>query len=404
MQQQWTRVLALTAFLGVGLSPAPAQANDLKVARANLFGSGTYTYNGNSRVLDNAFISLDTDKRFRYTFSARGGNITVFTGKWRNLSGNAVSLDVDRGPGGRRSEGSGTLSFLTRNGRLEPGLLRLSGRVRNGRTFSAGFNTNRVTSYVARWEDGGTGGGSGGGSGGWSELFTSRSGSGNIEVRGWGNDSRIRNVSVKLSRDGRAVLDFQGERNWSFEGRWRRISNDRVSLSITSGSSFVRNSSRWSGNGEIRLRNNQIDSISADGRLGVDPFRIRFDDSGSGGGGGITPPDNSLEFRATRNGRGTIELNNRLVDERVRTTVVELYRNGRAIIVTKGQRDARFEGSWRPGANRAVNFSLTSVSGLGISGFTRITGDMIREDNKFSNLRLNGTADGRTLRFSFVGD
>lgn len=400
-----TSAVALTAFVGIGFAVAPssAQAQNLVSARGTVFGSGSYTLNNNTRRLTNANLALESNSRFTFTFTPRGGRSLSYEGRWRSSGNRAVLLQLERGPNDQEVTGSGNIGFSQRGGRWEPNSVRFYGRnERNDRRpFSLNMNVSRVVGYTSNW-DSGWGGGSG--SGNWSELITSRSGTGNIYVRGWGNDTRIRNVSAKLYRGGRAVLDFEGERNWSFEGSWRRISNDRVSLNITSGSSWSRGSSRWSGNGEIRLRNNQITSISADGRVGADPFNIRFTESGSGGGGGILPPDGSLEFRATRNGNGTIELNNRLFDNRVRTTIVELYRGGRAIITTTGQRNVRFEGTWRPGANRAVNFNITSVSGIGISGFTRISGDMIRENDKFSNLRLSGNAGGETLRFSFVGN
>jgi len=266
------------ALLAGGATPS-VQAAELDYARGDAIGNGTFKIRNNrnrndSNPVSKVTIAFEQNQTFDIRFTPLNSSTFNISGRWsQSSSKNTVNFTINRGSGFGSYNGSGTFYFQLRNGQLQPGILKFTGqRTIAGRNadFELKFDASGARNYTTSWDRN-----NGGSNTPIDQLFSTKSGSGRVEVDNQ-RDSSVRRAKVELTRNGDARIELTGNKTWVFEGRWTATGTNRIKVKLDSASSRLRNSSRWLGEGEIQLRNGSFDRLDLDGKLGRDKFEVTF--------------------------------------------------------------------------------------------------------------------------------
>lgn len=218
MHKQFSTLRPLARLVGLGALltlVVTAQAQSLS-ARSN--GRGTVVYDGRTRTLRTADVSLRRNGDFTIRL---GGDLSMTVeGSWSGGTRGRYTLKYDT-VNGRNGKGDGTITVDNRD-RLQT--IYLNGSIgRDG--FSLSFNGSRP--------DGGFGGsgGSGGSSNGdrFESFRESKRGRGGLDY-----ERRMKDIDfadVYLRRDGSFEISFRGDARFKVLGSWSWRGND-ISLRI----------------------------------------------------------------------------------------------------------------------------------------------------------------------------
>jgi hypothetical protein len=257
-----------------GVLQTPEGRREVRTIAVDLNANGTATLRLSSR--GNSFwnnIGSDLTFSGRWSGNRRQVTINLDRSSGRNILGTAVlrfdtDFDNDRND---RPGGWGNRNNERRRPRLEQ--ISISGRLENTRNNNQTFNG--VFDISDRQGDDYRGG--------INDLFVSKRGSGTVRIN---NDrtENIRSAKVDLSRDGDAKITLEGSQTWVFEGSWRQVSRDRISIRLD-GSTTTNSTRRFPdddgiGNGEIVLDGSSFESLKLSGRRGSQGFDVAFSSSG----------------------------------------------------------------------------------------------------------------------------
>lgn len=310
------------SVFALSLAPAQAQTQSWRSLRQNFPTSGPLSWGGQTQNVRSVRVELDEDgdARLKFDVQDRDWNWGWREGDWINWNQNleldgvwlrderGVTIDLRRGLGGQTI--IGTAHIALEDGGFRPRLsdMTISGRVvrrpwdtigLNGRFDFDGWNggwgnTNRI-----------------------SELATIKRGSGQFSDGTYGYG--LTRANVDLKRDGTATISLNGDREWTFEGRWRQVSADRIVLRLDTfaarddqrTNNVRRDEPDSLGSGEIRLDGTRFVSLRLSGRRSDRDFTVYFEpqvltnDGGwNGGNGGWDGNDGWNRGRGGIGGRG----------------------------------------------------------------------------------------------------
>ena len=302
--------------LAISLSPIAARAKDFHSMRLSFKTTGKLSWAGQSQSVGRVRVELDEDgdARLKFDNEERDWNWGWRESDWKNWDQNleldglwvrderGVSIDLRRGFGGQNIVG--TAHITTDDNRdSRPSGLSLSGRIvrrpwdtvdLNGQ-FTFGAWNGSANTRDNRLD----------------ELSAIKRGSGQFSDDGQTSD--LSKANVELSRDGTAKVTLSGEREYSFEGRWRQTSATRIELRLDTfasqnGPQFdaprAQRDADSLGGGEIRLNGTKITSLRLSGTRGNRDFEAKFQPQTGGGNwngnNGLPAPNPVLE----RNGGG----------------------------------------------------------------------------------------------------
>ncbi len=316
------------------------------IAQTSAFIDLDQTWQGNGYVsgadiydtVKSVRVILRTSKNAEITL--KGSRTTLINAKWSGDPERRVYLDVTKALNDSFARGDGSIIFD--NGRLER--LSINGQARNRKFVVVFSETGNVSRPPTDFPDRP--------SVSFSGLDEVRSGGGLLEREGRALDS-LRKTYVKLERNGRAELRFDGREKYTFIGKWSEASDRRVRIDIER--AFGSNS--VSGYGQVYLDTRfLLDRIELQGRHQGDRFKLNFKV-------GASPPQTDFrEFNDTAYGRGTMLLNNDKFDE-IRMVKVELDRYGNARIRTEGKRPQVITGRWS-GQPEMIKLKIAKVSSI----------------------------------------
>ena len=292
-------------FLALSLSPRGARAQDFHSMRQSFATTGTLSWADQSQNIGRVRVELDEDgaARLKFDNEARPWNWGWREGDWKDWNNNleldglwvrderGVSVDLRRGFGGQNIVGAARITM--EDGTSHPSALSLSGRI-----VRHPWDTLDLTGKFTfgAWNGGGNVGGGGniGGANRLDELSTIKRGTGQFSDGDQTSD--LSRANVELSRDGTAKISLTGDRDYSFEGRWRQTSATRIELRLDTfaaqnGPQFdaprAQRDADSLGGGEIRLNGTRITSIRLSGTRGDRDFDAQFaPQTGNGNGGG----------------------------------------------------------------------------------------------------------------------
>jgi hypothetical protein len=213
--------------------------------------------------------------------------------------------------------------------------------------------TVRQGGFRLRFRSEGAGGGGDWGDAAGARPFDESSrGSGSLEVAG--RRYSLDEMRVRLSDDGRAELEWSGERSVTTRGTWSRGPGGRADIAIDR-----LGSQRTLGNATITFRSGSIERVTAS--LPNQSMRVEFQPgSTSGSGSGAQPIDLSTR------GRGTYELQGRRYG--LTEMLIRLRSDNSAELRFDGSRDAEVKGSWRRRSDGRAEVDVREVNGRRVNG------------------------------------
>lgn len=365
------RIAAVTTVI-LALVPA-AFAQKGSEINTTISGSGRLVVNNRSENVSRVKVSLRNNARAEITIY--GGRTEVLTGSWYQTRGGEVDVEISNGFGTNDTSGTGRL-VLTSD-RRSFSEIDLGGRTRGAR-WSFDFETGRNPG------------------GGWTQgdfdMNSSQAGRGTLNWRGRAD---LREVSVRLMRNGDFQIDLRGNRTETIRGTWSESSRNRVTLRIDEGF----NSRLVKGEGSLTLSSNRrsFQNLQISGNVGRERFDANFTSSGGVGGGG-NPGFAGMNVSAA--GSGTLVIGGR-GSSTISGIRVRLERNGEARIEVDAQSNVTLIGHWR--LTNATTIEVVIEDGFGREG-ARGTGRiiLIRNNTSFSRVDISGTTAGRNFSVGFL--
>lgn len=291
-----TLLFSPLVLLGVTFFPNQAQAREFSQWHQTLDISGQLKLPSGERRARQLRVELDTDGRafVRFDTERDGKNRdnddrndwnqnsnrqnwsngqTAFSGVWYGAN-DRLTVDLREGLG--RQTVFGRVTFYLKNTNsnrpeartitLDGGLIR---RPYDTTDFSGRFAvedddwTNRPQTI--------------------SELSSTKSGSGTLVL---GADrQKLRRARVELGRDGRAQIQLEGDRTYSYEGRWRQTQAREIAVKLDGSAAGIfgapgqnrRRDDESLGSGEITLSGASFQKLNLQGRLGDRDFKASFE-------------------------------------------------------------------------------------------------------------------------------
>ena len=343
---------------------------------ATVRGEGALTIDGRRQNVRQVRVYLRSNGRADITVTADRNE--TLAGSWYQNRGGEVDIEITSGFGSTDTSGNGRV-IMSRDMRSFTEI-DLAGRSRSGR-WSLDFSTQR-----------------GGGDWGWDrpgrlfDLRQTERGRGTLNYQG---RMDVRDLSVRLERNGRFAMELIGNRRLSLSGTWTLDNRGQAVLTIDD--AFDRSQAR--GNGRVTLSSDQRTFTSANfnGSIGRDRFSFDFNvDRWNNGGNDRDFPG----FDATQYGSRTMMLGG---EGGVNVTSVRanLHSNGDITIDTRGPRNFSVSGTWRMTQTGVIEFSIHNGFGRdGARGTGRIT--LERGNRTFSRIDMSGTTSGRNFSLGFI--
>ncbi|MCU0316454.1 MAG: hypothetical protein MUC92_07665 [Fimbriimonadaceae bacterium] len=229
------------------------------------------------------------------------------------------------------------------------------------------------------------------------ELDSTREGTGRLDFRTSTSGESVRQVRVRLNRNGEAEIIITRGTRETLWGYWRDRDSRRVTIEL-------RRMGRDDVVGDATIEldgRGSFTRVSAEGRLRNNSaeFSLSFDTGRGQGGNG----NQFGSFNSNRDGEGTLSFQTRSSTQRLRRLQVNLRQSGDFEIASPDRAFDRISGRWRAQRGNTIQLEIERIGNEWADGSGTVKGD---GRGSFDRVTLSASTD--SVRFnldfrSFVG-
>ena len=227
-----------------------------------------------------------------------------------------------------------------------------------------------------------------------SELRSTQSGRGDLGYRSRSGSTEVRSVEVYLARNGRMFVRVADGSTPRIDGTWRNDGGRSCRIEVDH---FGPDRARGNGTVEHDGRGH-FSRIRLTGDVGRNRFSLNFDAEGSQSGQSNQGNQASSEFRATKDGNGSMYFTSRPGQIKVTRLTVVLHRNGEFDVSGAIRGMDSYHGQWKPDGDRQISLSIQRLN----SNFASGTGTVVLNGREgFDRVTMNGRTPGQTFGLQF---
>jgi hypothetical protein len=224
------------------------------------------------------------------------------------------------------------------------------------------------------------------------ELAASTEGTGSVQIGS--SADRVSKANVILKRNGTFSIGLVGENDTRFGGTWIPSGRESVALKLTDADG---RDARGSGELNLRVRRGdyEVDNLGLSGENEKGrSINARFS-APRYVPVPPPPPVARVVLDGERDGLGKLQVGGR-ENYRINHARVQLFTNGRAVVVAEGAARLRYEGTWASAGETTSNLDVRGgLDGERLQGIVRHRGD------RFWRIELTGTRAGRYHSLEF---